>query len=103
MAEEMMKEGAPMPAEGGEGAQDPMEVMMTLGSALTQIRDSMSQGNFPPEAIQALDNAAMEYEKFMSIMGGGKSPAPGNQQAEMMGAQGAVPAGQPVGKDVIPA
>lgn len=97
---------------GGEEPQGGNPISKALNGAndmLTQLATAVngSEGMFPPEATEKLNEAVMSYQEFMSMaMGGapqgGKPGAMGNTPADVQGRAGAVPAGMPMGKGIKP-
>jgi hypothetical protein len=102
--EQEMKEPAMPAGESTDGGNPASEAILGLSEALNSLTSGL-EGAIPPEALKDLQMAKQSYESFISKAGaalGVKAPAAGQQPAEAMGAQGAVPADQPMGKNIRP-
>lgn len=101
------EQGESPAAEGQEGGDK--NPLMGLQQALTQVGSALIQDQkVPPEAKSHLKMSISEYNQFLTIMQksmgmeGPGAPSMGNQSSEAAGNPGAVPAGQPMGKNVRP-
>lgn len=104
----MNNEQAPAPQGEPEGSNPISQALNGANDMLVQLSTAVeaSEGMFPPEAVEKLQNAVMEYQSFMQMAVGGegapKSGAMGNTPADVQGKAGAVPAGMPMGKGIKP-
>lgn len=89
--------------EAGAEQGDPLDVVKKLESSLLNLKQAIGDIGAPAEIMAPLDASIQSFGEFVSMMTG-SAPAPKGgqsvQDANAMGAKGAVPADQYTGKGV---